>query len=189
MGGWEINQRASGDASTCSLLEQRPGGSGGILISSGDMFLTFSENKAARETENTMVRLLVSTRAAFPSPCWPASPRTSRTARICSMVPRCALRRCLITTKMCLQPLIELPRNNKKSFLCLFYVSCVANAHCGMQPFWMRHGALDMAPGWCQPMRPLHHWLGASRCVDWKASVFTGSLSQMRFEGGYKQRA
>lgn len=76
-GGWEINQRASGDASTCSLLEQRPGGSGGILISSGDMFLTFSENKAARDTENTMVRLLVSTRAAFPSPRRPASPRTS----------------------------------------------------------------------------------------------------------------
>lgn len=61
---------------------------------------------------------------------------------------------------MCLQPLTELPRNNKKSFLCLCYLSCVANAHCGMQPFGMRHGALDMAPGWCRPTRPLHHWLG-----------------------------
>ena len=36
---------------TWSWLEQRPGGSGGILMASGDMFLTFSENRAGRETQ------------------------------------------------------------------------------------------------------------------------------------------
>lgn len=40
--------------STCSWLEQRPAGSGGILISSGDMFLTFSENEADIKTEAHM---------------------------------------------------------------------------------------------------------------------------------------
>lgn len=37
---------------TCRLLEQRPVGSGGILMSSGDMFLTLSE-KDAEHTKNT----------------------------------------------------------------------------------------------------------------------------------------
>lgn len=39
---------------TCRWLEQRPGGSGGILISSGDIFRTFSENCAAKEEEKIL---------------------------------------------------------------------------------------------------------------------------------------
>lgn len=54
---WGNKSNSSGGVSTCSLLEQRPGGSGGILISSGDMFLTFSENKAGKETENMPMSL------------------------------------------------------------------------------------------------------------------------------------
>ena len=38
-------------ARTCKWLEHRPGGSGGILISSGDMFRTLSEKEAAERTE------------------------------------------------------------------------------------------------------------------------------------------
>lgn len=114
---WDTNQRTGEDMSTCSLLEQRPGGSAGILISSGDMFLTFSENKAARETENSMVKYLSSTGAAFN--CALACKPSQVGTRISSMVPGSALHLCLIRTKMCLQPLNELPRNNKKrSFVC-----------------------------------------------------------------------
>lgn len=47
-----------GGVSTCSWAEQRPGGSGGILISSGDMFLTFSENIAGKETETSTWALI-----------------------------------------------------------------------------------------------------------------------------------
>lgn len=54
---WVNKSNSSGGVSTCSLLEQRPGGSGGILISSGDMFLTFSENKAGKETKNMPMSL------------------------------------------------------------------------------------------------------------------------------------
>lgn len=42
---------SGGGISTCSWVEQRPGGSGGILISSGDMFLTFSENRAGKKAK------------------------------------------------------------------------------------------------------------------------------------------
>lgn len=38
-------------ARTCKWFEHRPGGSGGILISSGDMFRTLSEKEAAERTE------------------------------------------------------------------------------------------------------------------------------------------
>lgn len=117
MRGRGINQRASGDASTCSLLEQRPGGSGGILISSGDMFLTFSENKAARETENTVVRASAFHSSSIPGSAPACKPSHVRTARIRSTTVPCrALWRCLITTKMCLQHLIELPRNEGGKF-------------------------------------------------------------------------
>lgn len=54
---WVNKSNSSGVVCTCSLLEQRPGGSGGILISLGDMFLTFSENKAGKETKNMPMSL------------------------------------------------------------------------------------------------------------------------------------
>lgn len=39
-------QQKSGFIPTCKWLEHLPGGSGGILISSGDMFRTLSEKEA-----------------------------------------------------------------------------------------------------------------------------------------------
>lgn len=47
-----VVQHSARGEGTCSCLEQRPGGSGGILILSGDMFLTFSENIAVNTNTN-----------------------------------------------------------------------------------------------------------------------------------------
>lgn len=146
MWGRETNRKASGDVSTCSLLEQRPGGSGGILISSGDMFLTFSENKAARETENMMVRRLIPTGAAFPF-CsglqalarW-NSPDHFNGSLLCTSI-------LLMRTKMCLEPIIELPRNNT-IFVCFMCPALLMHTAVECGPFRLWHGAFDMVPAW-----------------------------------------